>query len=307
VTVAVPDFQSVMLPFLEALQDGKEQTMRELTDLLAARFQLSEADRQEHLPSGPQPLFYNRVAWAKTHLKNAGLIENSVRGRVSISDDGRKVLLQKPSAVNCRFLKQFSSYLKFIGQSPTPDGDGKDEETVESTKTPEETLAAAYQTIRNALADEVLDRVKSCSPAFFERLVVDLLVRMGYGGSLADAGQAIGRSGDGGIDGIIKEDKLGLDVVCIQAKRWERTVGRPEVQAFAGSMEGFRARKGVMLTTSAFSKEADEYVTRIERRIVLIDGRRLAQLMIDHDIGVATARAYVLKKLDLDYFDEEVG
>jgi len=157
------------------------------------------------------------------------------------------------------------------------------------------------------LADEVLDRVKSCSPSFFERLVVELLVKMGYGGSLADAGQAIGRSGDGGIDGIIKEDKLGLDVVCIQAKRWKTTVGSPEVQAFAGSMEGFRARKGVLLTTSTFSKQAEDYVTRIERKIVLIDGRQLAQLMIDYDIGVATARAYVVKKLDADYFDEEVG
>jgi restriction system protein len=173
------------------------------------------------------------------------------------------------------------------------------------TATPEEALEDSYLKLRAALADDLLERLKACSPSFFERLVVDLLVAMGYGGSLADAGQAIGRSGDGGIDGIIKENKLGLDVVCIQAKRWKETVGRPDVQGFAGSMEGFRARKGVMLTTSAFSKEAQEYVTRIERKIVLIDGRQLAQLMIDHDIGVATARSFVVKKVDLDYFDEE--
>jgi restriction system protein len=305
--VAVPDFQSVMLPFLETLQDGKERTMRELTEKLALRFKLTEEERQEHIPSGPQSSFYNRVAWAKTHLKNAGLIDNRVWGKVSISEAGRRVLSQQPAAVNCKFLKQFPSYLKFIGHSPTPEGDEKDEAVLESIKTPEESLAESYQTLRNALADEVLDRVKSCTPQFFERLVVELLVAMGYGGSLADAGQAIGRSGDGGIDGIIKEDKLGLDVVCMQAKRWEKTVGRPEVQAFAGSMEGFRARKGVLLTTSAFSKDAEEYVNRIERKIVLIDGRRLAQLMIDHDIGVATARVYVVKKVELDYFEEEVG
>lgn len=305
--MAVPDFQSAMLPFLEALQDGQQRTMREVTELLAEKFQLSEADRQEHLPSGPQPLFYNRVAWAKTHLKHAGLIENAVRGKVSISAEGQKVLLRKPAAINVRFLKQYPSYLQFIGRGQDAAGEAKESDVAEGAKTPQEVMAGAYQAIRNALADEVLDRVRACSPAFFERLVVELLVRMGYGGSLTDAGQAIGRSGDGGIDGIIKEDRLGLDVVCIQAKRWERTVGRPEVQAFAGSMEGFRARKGVLLTTSAFSKEAEDYVTRIERRIVLIDGRRLAQLMIDHDVGVATAQTYVLKRLDIDYFEEEVG
>jgi restriction system protein len=294
-----------MLPFLEALQDGQERTMREVTDALAARFTLTDEERLALLPSGQQTVFSNRVAWAKSHLKNAGLIDNPVRGRVNISEAGRKVLLQKPATVNCKFLKQFPTYLKFIGQTPASEDDGEDEAVLESTKTPEEVLAESYQALRNALADEMLDRVKSCSPAFFERLVVELLVAMGYGGSLADAGQAVGRSGDGGIDGIIKEDRLGLDVVCLQAKRWEKTVGRPEVQAFAGSMEGFRARKGVLLTTSWFSKEAEEYVTRIERKIVLIDGRRLAQLMIDHDIGVATARTYVVKKLDSDYFGEE--
>jgi restriction system protein len=305
--VAVPDFQSVMLPFLDTLQDSKERTMRELTDLLSLRFNLSEEDRQAHLPSGPQPLFYNRVAWAKTHLKNAGLIENSVRGKVSLSEAGRKVLLQKPTAINCKFLKQFPSYRKFIGKSDSDTGVEEIEDAIESSITPEETLAAAYLAIRNALAVEILDRVKSCHPSFFERLVVELLVKMGYGGSLTDAGQAIGRSGDGGIDGTIKEDKLGLDVVCIQAKRWEKTVGRPEVQAFAGSMEGFRARKGVLFSTAEFSKDAKEYVNRIERKIVLIGGRELADLMIDHDVGVSTARPYIVKKLDLDYFDEDVG
>jgi restriction system protein len=307
ILVAVPDFQTLMLPFLETLQDGKERTMRELTEQLALRFKLTEEERQEHLPSGPQKLFYNRVAWAKTHLKNAGLIDNPVRGKVSISQEGRKVLLQKPSTVNCRFLRQFPSYLTFIGQTSDQDGDDKEETVIESTQTPLELIDASFNTLRKATAEELLERVKTCSPQFFEKLVVDLLVAMGYGGSLTDAGQAVGRTGDGGIDGIIKEDKLGLDVVCIQAKRWERTVGRPEVQAFAGSMEGIRARKGVLLTTASFSRDAEDYITHIERKIVLIDGQHLAQLMIDHDIGVATDRAYVIKKLDLDYFDDEDG
>jgi restriction system protein len=307
ILVAVPDFQTLMLPFLETLQDGKERTMRELTEQLALRFKLTEEERQEHLPSGPQKLFYNRVAWAKTHLKNAGLIDNPVRGKVSISQEGRKVLLQKPSTVNCRFLRQFPSYLTFIGQTSDQDGDDKEETVIESTQTPLELIDASFNTLRKATAEELLERVKTCSPQFFEKLVVDLLVAMGYGGSLTDAGQAVGRTGDGGIDGIIKEDKLGLDVVCIQAKRWERTVGRPEVQAFAGSMEGIRARKGVLLTTASFSRDAEDYITHIERKIVLIDGQHLAQLMIDHDIGVATDRAYVIKKLDLDYFDDEEG
>ena len=206
--MAIPDFQTVMLPFLETLQDGKERTMRELTEQLARRFKLTEEERQEHLPSGPQSLFYNRVAWAKTHLKNAGLIDNPVRGKVSISDEGRKVLLQKPSTVNCKFLKQFPAYLKFIGQTPDQDGEGKEEAVIESTQTPLELMDASFNTLRKATAEELLARLKTCSPAFFEQVVLRLLRAMGYGGVTGDA-SVTGKSGDGGIDGIIKEDKLG--------------------------------------------------------------------------------------------------
>ena len=223
-----------MLPFLEALQDGKERTMRELTEELARRFKLTEEERQEHLPSGPQSLFYNRVAWAKTHLKNAGLIDNPVRGKVSISIEGRKVLLQKPSTVNCKLLKQFPAYLKFIGQTPDEDGDGKEETVIESTQTPLELMDASFNTLRKATAAELLARLKSCSPIFFEQVVLRLLRAMGYGGVSGDA-SVTGKSGDGGIDGIIKEDKLGLDVVCMQAKRWDGSVGRPVIQGFVGA------------------------------------------------------------------------
>lgn len=299
----IPDYQDCMLPLLELLADGQVYQLRVVTRSLADRLNLSEGERAELLPSKSQSVIANRVAWAKTYLKKAGLLSQPSRGVVRITDEGRAALQKAPARIDNDFLRRYPTFTEFFDRTaPEAPGDGPPD-----TATPEETLEAAYLALRNALADELLDRMKSCSPGFFERLVVDLLVAMGYGGSLADAGQAIGRTGDGGIDGIIKEDKLGLDVVCIQAKRWEKPVGRPEVQAFAGSMEGYRARKGVMLTTSAFSKEAEEYVTRIERKIVLIDGRRLAELMIDHDIGVTTARAFTVKKVDLDYFDEEGG
>jgi restriction system protein len=298
----IPDYQEFMLPVLELLANGQDHRLRDLTKAAADRFKLTDAERAERLPSGQQTVISNRVAWAKTYLKKAGLLANPVRGMVQITDEGKKVLAQKPAKIDNDFLRKYPSFAEFYQKTAPveiPD------DHPEITATPEESLESAYGILHDALADELLDKAKSCSPTFFEHLVVDLLVAMGYGGSLADAGQAIGKSGDGGIDGIIKEDKLGLDVVCIQAKRWEKTVGRPEVQAFAGSMEGMRAKKGVLITTASFTKEAKEYVDRIERKIVLIDGRTLAELMIEHDIGVATARSYVVKKLDLDYFEGE--
>ena len=305
--MAVPDFQSVMLPFLEILQDGKERTMRELTELLALRFKLSDEDRQKHLPSGPQPLFYNRVAWAKTHLKNAGLIDNPVRGKVSISEAGRKVLLQKLDTINCKFLKQFSSYLKFIGQTPDMDDDTEDVEMLESTQTPMELLEASYNTLRKATAEDLIAKLKACSPNFFEQVVVRLLRAMGYGGVTGEA-TVTGKSGDGGIDGVIKEDKLGLDVVCIQAKRWDGSVGRPVIQGFVGSMDYAQATKGVILTTSQFTKDALDFVGRIVgKRVVLIGGPKLAELMIEHNVGVNLTRLYELKEVSNDFFDEDVA
>ncbi len=300
--MAIPDYQDCMLPLLELLADGQESQLQAVTRLLADRFNLTAAEREQPLPSGSQPVIANRVAWAKTYLKKAGLIAQPTRGVVRITDDGRAALGKKPARIDNSFLRGYPGFTEFYGRTTPSPADG---EPVQDAATPEEALEASFTTMNNALADELLEKVKGCSPQFFERLVVELLVAMGYGGSLADAGRAIGRTGDEGIDGIIKEDKLGLDVVCLQAKKWKGTVGRPEVQAFAGSMEGFRARKGVLLTTSAFSKEAEEYVGRIERKIVLIDGRRLARLMIEHGVGVATARTFVVKKLDSDYFDED--
>jgi restriction system protein len=299
----IPGYQDFMLPLLKAVSDGTQHSIRDVTEQLADQVGLSQEERQQVLPSGQQTVVANRVGWAKAYLKKAGLIDSPQRGSVRITQEGLKALAENPAVIDTQFLKRYPSFLGFYNKSE----EEIDRQPAETIKTPDEVLESSYRGLRDALVDEVLDQVKTCSPVFFERLVVDLLVAMGYGGTLADAGQAIGKTGDGGIDGIIKEDKLGLDVVCIQAKRWETNIGRPIVQAFAGSMEGIRARKGVLITTSSFSKEAAEYVGNIERKIVLIDGRRLAELMIDHDIGVATARTYTIKRLDLDYFVEDEG
>lgn len=295
-----------MLPLAEALADGQERTMRELTELLAGRFRLTEAERQEVLPSGQQSIFSNRVAWAKSHLKYAGLLENPARGRVRIAELGRKVLFEKPQAINVKFLKQFPSYCVFIGKSEsTTEGEGTGTATViEEKRTPLELIDAAYQSLALATAEEVLSRLRTCTPAFFEGVVVKLLMAMGYGG-VAGHGTVTGRVGDGGIDGVIRQDKLGLDVVCIQAKRWEGPVGRPVIQGFVGSMDYIRARKGVIMTTSTFTKDGLEFVDRIEgKKVVLIDGGRLADLMIEHNLGVTTTKTYELKEVSNDFFDE---
>jgi len=305
--VVIPDFQSVMLPLIETLADGQERTMRALTDLLAGRFGLTEAERQELLPSGQQSIFSNRVAWSKSHLKYAGLLENPARGRVRISELGRKVLSEKPQAINVKYLKRFPSYCEFIGKTE-PAGEGEGTTTVtEEARTPLELIDAAYQSLALATAEEVLSRLRTCTPGFFEGVVVKLLMAMGYGG-VAGQGTVTGKSGDGGIDGVIRQDKLGLDVVCIQAKRWEGPVGRPVIQGFVGSMDYIRARKGVIMTTSTFTKDGLDFVDRIEgKKVVLIDGGRLADLMIEHNLGVTTTKTYELKEVSNDFFDESEG
>ena len=302
--MSVPDYQTLMLPVLQVAQDGNEHTMSEVVQILADAFHLTSEDRSELLPSGQQYRFDNRVHWARSYLKQAGLLQSTGRGKFRITERGLNVLGSSPAYINQAFLQQFPEFLEFKNRSSKTETISE-ADVPETTQTPEEILEASYQNLRNKLVQEIIERIMSCSPRFFERLVVDLLVRMGYGGSRKDAGRAIGQSGDGGVDGIINEDRLGLDVVYIQAKRWESTVGRPIVQAFAGSLEGFRAKKGVMITTSSYSKDALDYVGRIEKRIVLIDGEQLAQYMIDYGVGVAEMVTYTVKRIDLDYFDEE--
>ena len=303
--MAVPDYQSLMLPLLKITNDGKEHGFSEVVDALALQFRLTDDDRKELLPSGTQTRFENRVRWAQAYMKKAGLLENPRRGKFRITERGMKVLKENHTGINAKFLRQFPEFLEFQKVSRQDTGQEQEEKDEVIVQTPEESLESSYQNLRRALGQELLERSRSCSPRFFEQLVVDLLVAMGYGGSRQDAGQAVGQSGDEGIDGIIKEDKLGLDVVYVQAKRWERTVGRPDVQAFAGSLEGQRARKGVLITTSQFSQDAKDYVGKIEKKIVLIDGDQLAQLMIDHGIGVTQVANYTIKKIDLDYFGDE--
>jgi restriction system protein len=250
--MTIPDFQTIMLPLLQYASDGKEHSLREAITYLADVFNLSDEERKELLSSGQQAVFDNRVGWARTYLKKAGLFISPKRGFFQITDRGRDILIQNPSEINLKFLNQFPEFIEF--KTTKKDNDKSEPEIIEiSETTPQESIEFGYQKIRKELELELLNRVKSCSPDFFERLVVDLLVKMGYGGSRRDAGRAIGKSGDGGIDGIIKEDKLGLDIVYIQAKRWDNTVvGRPEIQKFVGALHGQRARKGVFITTSRF-------------------------------------------------------
>jgi restriction system protein len=302
--MAIPDFQSIMLPLVRYCGDGQEHTTSDTVEALAAELSLSEDERKALLPSGVQAIFVNRVAWAKSHLKMAGLLESPRRGVFKITPRGIEVLQAKPSSINLKFLHRFPEYVQFRSMR-RPKTESPDDSDNGHAGTPEESLETAYNKIRDDLAADILQRLKTCSPAFFERLVVEVIVKMGYGGSRQDAGKAIGRSGDGGIDGMIKEDKLGLDAIYIQAKRWENTVGRPEIQKFVGALTGQRARKGLFITTSDFSSEAHDYVSRIETKIVLIDGETLAQLMIDHNVGVSTITTYELKKIDTDYFAEE--
>jgi restriction system protein len=299
----IPEFQEFMLPLLTMADDKQEHTLSESIDRMAQQFALSDEDQKELLPSGTQSRLYNRVVWAEIYLKKAILLEGTGRGKFRITTRGLDLLRTSPSSIDTPFLMRYPEFQEFRRPQKAHVAELAIEE--ETGQTPEEILEASYQSFRQRLAQDILARVKECSPAFFEKLVVDLLVAMGYGGSRKDAGQAIGRSGDGGIDGIIKEDKLGLDIVYIQAKRWENVVGRPLVQAFAGSLDGYRARKGVMITTSYYSQDAIDYVNRIEKKIVLIDGEQLAQFMIDHDVSVTEVARYVVKRVDLDYFDEE--
>lgn len=299
----IPDFQSLMLPLLRLAGDRQEHAFRAAVDVLAEQFSLTEQERHEPIPSGRQPVFTNRVGWARTYMVKAGLLRPSRRAHFEITELGLQVLNQKPGRINIAFLKQFPGFTEF--QKGSPGKSEKDDQGIAVQEhTPEEAIEAAHQLLVAELADELLATVKGCSPTFFERLVVDLLVKMGYGGTLRDAAEAIGRPGDEGIDGIIKEDRLGLDVVYVQAKRWEGTVGRPAIQSFVGALHGQHARKGVFITTSDFAQTARDYARTIDSKIVLIDGKTLARLMIDYDIGVAAVATYELKRVDTDYFAE---
>lgn len=311
----IPDYQTLMLPLLKIVSDGKEYKVNDVVEILAMQFQLTDEERAQLLPSGQSFLFSNRVGWARTYLKKAGLLDAPKRAVISITQRGKEVLNENLTEITDKFLQKFPEFLEFKSAKkdrfhPSVKNLFEDiarpsERIKDYTETPEEQIEDGYQEIHQSLKGEVISKLKSIHPAFFEKIVVQLIVKMGYGGSIQDAGKAIGKSGDEGIDGIIKEDKLGLDVIYIQAKRWEGVVGRPELHKFVGALAGQGAKKGIFITTSSFTKEAEQYSPKNETKIVLIDGEKLAQYMIDYNLGVSVQNTYEIKKLDSDYFEEE--
>lgn len=303
--MAVPDFQSFFLPLLQFVADGKLHSTQKAYAVMVNHFNLSDEDQQEMLASGKQATYKNRISWAKVYLSKALLLENPQHGKFHISERGRALLAENPQELRVKQLKKYPEFVSFYspGNKQKKDEDTSGDERQQNT--PDEIFETAYQELRRTLADDLLQQILSNSPEFFERLVVKLLVNMGYGGSIKDAGQALGKSGDEGIDGIIKEDKLGLDVIYIQAKRWQGTVGRPEIHKFVGALHGQQAKKGVFITTSTFSKEAEQYVATIEPKVVLISGDRLVDLMMDNNLGVSIVDTYEIKRIDSDFFIED--
>jgi restriction system protein len=297
--MAIPDYQSLMLPILSALDDDLDHSAQELRDRLAGRFRLTEAELSSRQLV---TLLHKRVSWAKSSLKNAWLLDDLSREIMHITPLGLEVVRTQPGRIDNDYLAQFPGFFVFNKGRPSypPEEAGADIEM-----TPSELLEKNYRILQDQHAHDLLEQVQAAPPAFFERLVVDLLLAMGYGGSREDAGEAIGASNDGGIDGFIREDRLGLDVIYIQAKRWRNPVGRPAIQGFVGSLVGRRARKGIFITTSVFTKQASDYAQSLENRVILIDGIQLTQLMIEHGVGVADIETYTLKRIDTDYFTTE--
>lgn len=303
----IPTYEECMLPLLKLLRDGEVHKLNDVIQNLEEEFSLTEEEKRELLPSGKQAIFRNRVGWAKTYMKKAGLLETPKRAQMKISSRGIELLRSNPENLDSHSLMQFPEFIEF--QLPKKKDSNSNEKSVKvdpvSSQTPEETLEYAYQELKEKLAIELINTVKEASPQFFENLVIDLLLRMGYGGSRKEAGETLGKSGDGGIDGIIKEDRLGLDIIYVQAKRWENPVPVREIRDFAGALLSKKARKGIFLTTSSFPKSAKEFVEKIEHKIILIDGERLADLMIENNVGLSVAEVYEVKRIDTDYFEEE--
>lgn len=296
-----------MLPLLQHLAQVAEESSADTLAVMAEHFALTPGELQQLLPSGKQTTFANRIAWAKSYLKQARLVESQKRGVYRISARGRAALGEEPHRIDIEYLKRFPEFVQFRTGSDSSAEQHADAGSVVSapSETPEERIEDGVRQVRETLGRELLEKMLAMPPSFFERVVVDLLVAMGYGGSHKDAARVVGQGGDEGIDGIIKEDRLGLESIYVQAKRWQNTVGRPDIQRFAGALQGQRARKGVFITTSSFSAEARAYANTIQSTIVLIEGRELADLMIEHGVGVTTVTTYALKRLDSDYFAVE--
>lgn len=306
--VPLPHYEKLILPLLKLAIDGQTHKFDDVVNTLATTFEVSEDELRVLLPSGRYPVFRSRVGWAKTYLTKALLIEPTARGVFRITARGQLVLAEKPTGIDVAFLLQFPEFAAFRQKSGAEKKTQASEETVSpEEKTPDELLEYAHLELQKSLAQDLLQQVKACTPQFFETLVVDVLVAMGYGGSVKDAAQVVGKSGDGGIDGIIKEDRLGLDVIYVQAKRWDERnpVSRPEIQKFVGALHGHHANKGVFITTGRFAEPARTYVQGLTAKVILVDGEQLARYMIDYNVGVTLRASYEVKKLDSDYFLEE--
>lgn len=304
--MAIPDFQSLMLPLLRTVADGAEHRAADVIATLAHEFKLTEDELKELLPSGRQARFTNRVHWARAFLKAAGLIANTARGVFCITDRGRAELVSPPARIDIRYLYKYPEFVEWRRRSIEGADSDAANDAAAPTLTPQEQIDQAHKHMLAALGAELIERVRACDPAFFEALVVQLLLRMGYGGSRADAGKVVGRSGDGGIDGVIAEDRLGLDSIYIQAKKWDGPISAGQIRDFLGAMVTKGATKGVFLTTSRFAPAAQSAAAASpQHRIVLIDGERLAQLMIEHALGVTTVATYDIRRLDSDFFAEE--
>ena len=304
--MAVPDFQSLMLPLLRLAGDGMDHTFKDAVEAIAIEFSLTPEERNELLPSSSRTtLFYNRLAWAKTHMTMAGLLQAPRRGVFCIAQRGRELLVSQLARIDMKTLQQFPEYERARRGDVSASVEPAMPVVAFNELTPEESIERAHLSLRKDLARELLESIMQCSPAFFELLIIKLMIKMGYGGSREEAGKAVGRSGDGGIDGIINEDRLGLDAIYLQAKRWEGVVGRPEIMKFVGALAGQRATKGVFITTSWFTQDAKDYALSSQYKVVLIGGERLADLMIEHDLGVSVAATYQLKRIDSDFFSEE--
>lgn len=301
--MATPGFQDFFAPMLKICSDGKNYTLKEIRTKLGLALNLSEKDFEEKIPSGTESKFNNRVSWSKSYLTKAGALETITRGLYKITPRGLELLTEHPKGIKVKDLKLFPEFQEFQKRN---DQNNEEVSADEQFTTPEEQLDSASNKINNSTANELLKRILKNDPSFFEKLIIDLMIKMGYGGPQINASQALGQTGDGGIDGLINQDELGLDVIYLQAKRWENnTVGRPEIQKFAGALMSKKTKKGVFITTSDFSKEALEYSRSIDIKIVLINGHQLSLLMLNHNLGVTTAKTIQIKKIDSDYFDEE--
>lgn len=301
----IPDFQTLMLPILKYLGDGEEYSSKDILNRVIIDFKLSDEEVAQLLPSGSTRVVVNRIGWALSHLKQSDLIESTKRSYYKLTETGKTLLKKDLDRIDLKFLRTLPSYLKWRATFSNTNNESVISETNEQdSRTPEELIESSYNKIKEDLIIEILDKIKKNTPQFFEFLVIDLLIKMGYGGSREEAGSVIGKSNDGGIDGIIKEDRLGLDSIYIQAKRWENTVPISQIRDFAGSLLSKKSKKGIFITTSNFPKNAYEYVNSIEHKIILIDGKELAELMIEHNVGLNIKNTFEIKRIDLDYFEE---